>query len=198
MNNGNRNERDYLRAVGGTTLAMFILSSSFCVCASDTQEANGLVRKFIESSSKDRDKSDRELRDLGMIAVPALRKVKSEDEKTQNLLRELVVDILAENSQADPEDAQIVRDVAREEGKAKRYSNAERLYGRARKLYDDLKSDAGERKDRIKEQEYREFRDVCEKMKDKANHKATGNSGKNVDLGFVHIGTKHDMSDEWE
>jgi hypothetical protein len=179
----------------GAALALLCLLAG---SARGAQDAQALIKKYIESAPADREREEKKLRNLGMEAVPPLREFKTGDEKALELLQGLIVEILMESSRADPEDAQIVHAVAREAGKAKRYATAERLYGRARKLYEELRKDAADRKDKIKDQEYKELRDVCEKMHDKAGRKDRGDDGKGVNLGVIRIGTKHDMTDDWD
>lgn len=166
--------------------------------SADNKEAADLVARLCGGDLAERDSAEKKLRGLGSAAVPALREAKPEKEEVLTRVRGVLTDIALDAAKLDPADAAMVHEVAREEGKGKRYSNAERLYRRAQQLYDKLKSDAGDRKDRVKEQEYRDKRDICDKMKDKASRKLKGESHTGVNLGFVRVGVQHDMSDDWE
>jgi hypothetical protein len=181
-----------------------LISLGLIVCLSAAGEEKkkddtaALVKKLAEGSAAERDDAEQALRKLGADAIPALRDGKTDNEEGLSRVRNTLTDLVLESSKMTAESAALVHSVAREEGKGKRYNNAERLYQRAEQLYDQLKDDADRRKDRVKEQEYAEKQRVCDRMKDKAGHKLKGQSGRGVDIGFVRIGTKHDLSDDWE
>ena len=168
------------------------------VCGGDTKEAADLVARLCSGDTAEQATAEKRLRELGVAAIPPLRDAKPEKDETLARARRVLTDIALDAARTDPADAALVHEVAREEGKGKRYSNAERLYAKAQKLYEKLKDDAGDRKDRIKEREYKDKEQVCERMKDKANRKLKGESHTGLNLGFVRIGVEHDMSDEWE
>ncbi|HYG76934.1 MAG TPA: hypothetical protein VEK08_18155 [Planctomycetota bacterium] len=175
--------------------ALSLVAPRAAQCADD---AAALVKSMVEGDAGERDKAEKKLRDLGAAAVPALKEAKAEKEEVATRVRNLLTDILLDTAKIDPADAATLHEVARQEGKAKRYSNAERLYRRAAQLYDKLKDDADTRKDRAKEQQYGDKRRVCDRMKDKAGHKLKGSTHTGVNLGFVRVGKDHDMSDDWE
>jgi hypothetical protein len=143
--------------------------------SADGKEAADLAAELATGESAARDNAEKKLRDLGAAAIPALRAAK-----------------------VDPADAAMLHEIARDEGKGKRYSNAERLYRRAQKLFERLKDDAGDRGDRAKKREFDEKAELCDRMKDKAGRKLKGESHTGVNLGFVRLGVEHDMSDDWE
>ncbi len=162
------------------------------------EDAKELARKLGDGSAAERDEAEQKIRKLGVAAIPALRDAKPEKEEGLSRVRNTLTDMALDASKMVPEDAALLHELAREEGKGKRYTNSERLYRRAEQLYDQLKDDADRRKDKTKEKEYSDKRRVCDRMKDKAGHKAKGDSHTGVNLGFVRVGKDHDMSDEWE
>ena len=168
------------------------------VRGADKKEAAGLVATLANGTAAERDEAVKQLRDLGAAAIPALRDAKPEKEEALARVRGVLTDVVLDAVRLDPADAAMAHEIAREEGKGKRFANAERLYKRAQKLYEKLKDDAGDRKDRAKEQQYKEKRDICDRMKDKAGRKIKGDSHTGLNLGIVRIGVEHDMSDEWE
>ncbi|MCY3021805.1 MAG: hypothetical protein NTW87_22570 [Planctomycetota bacterium] len=186
-----------------TVLLLLVLVSAVAVfprgarCADKTDAAEQLAR-LIGGDAAERDIAERKLRDMGAVAIPALREAKPEKDEATTRVRGVLTDIALEVAKIDPADAAMLHEIAREEGKGKRHANAERLYKRAQKLYEKLKDDAGDRKDRVKEQEYKEKEKVCERMKDKAERKVKGESHTGLNLGIVRIGVQHDMSEEWE
>jgi hypothetical protein len=113
-------------------------------------------------------------------------------------VRDVLTDIATESARVLPEDAAILHELGREEGKGKRYGNAERLYKRAEDIYKSLEDDARRKKDTAKKQEFGDKKRICDSMKDKAGHKARGDAHTGLDLGIVRIGKEHDMSDDWE
>ena len=157
-------------------------------------EHEALVKKFAEGDEE----AEKKLRDLGREAIPALRETKIEKEAHERRVRNLLTDLAVDTSKIDLADATMVHEVAKHEGKAKRYENAERLYRRAYQIYDKLKDDADDRKDKAKAREMKEEREICDKMKDKAGHLAKGETHVGVNLGFVKVGKERDLSDEWK
>ena len=182
-------------------LAVFvwaILAGACTVRCADNREAADLVAKLSGGDTAEQAAAEKKLREAGAAAIPALRDAKPEKDEALARVRNVLTDIALEAARIDPADAVLVHELAREEGKGKRYTNAERLYRRGQKLYEKLKDDAGDRKDRAKEREYKEKEQICERMKDKARRKLKGESHTVLNLGFVRIGVDHDMSDEWE
>jgi len=175
-----------------------VLVASAAVAADKKDEAAELVKKLSEGTAAERDDAERALRKMGAAAITALRDAKVEKEEAITRVRNTLTDLVLDTSKIVPEDATLVHEIAREEGKGKRYNNAERLYRRAEKIYDKLKEDADDQKERAKAREYADKREVCDRMKDKAGHKARGETGTGVNLGLVRIGTQHDLSDDWE
>lgn len=157
-------------------------------------EHEGLVKKFEEGDEG----AEKKLRDLGREAIPALREAKPEKESVERRVRNLLTDLAVETSKIDLADATMVHEIARHEGKAKRYANAERLYRRAYQIYDKLKDDADDRKDKAKAREMKEKREICDRMKDKAGHLEKGETHVGVNLGFVKVGKEHDLSNDWD
>jgi hypothetical protein len=166
-------------------------------CA-DSKEAADLVAQLATGDAAGRDAAEKKLREIGAAAIPALRDAKPDKEDAATRVRGVLTDIALDTAKVDPADAAMVHEIAREEGKGKRYANAERLYRRAEQLYEKLKDDAGDRKDRVKQAEYKEKSKVCDRMKDKAERKVKGSTHTGLNLGFVRVGVEHDMSDEWE
>jgi hypothetical protein len=167
-------------------------------CAAESKDAAALVTALASGESADRDKAESALRDMGAPALQALRDVKPEKEEAVTRVRGVLTDIALDAAKVTPTDAGMLHEIAREEGKGKRYGNAERLYRRAEQLYEKLKSDADDRKDGVKSREYKDKRDVCDRMKDKAGNKLKGRKHTGLNLGFVRVGAEHDLSDEWE
>lgn len=175
--------------VAAVILAVLLPRAGFC-----GDDAADLAKKLADGDAG----AEKALRDLGAKAIPALRDVKPEKDEALSRVRNTLTDIALDTAKIDPADAGLLHELGREEGKGKRYANAERLYRRAGQLYDKLKDDADTRRDRAKEQQYEEKRRICDRMKDKAGHKLKGQSHTGVNLGFVRIGKDHDLSDDWE
>jgi len=173
-----------------SVLAVLIFSAG--AFAADTAAA---AKKYADSGDAG---AATELRTSGAASVQPLRDVKAEKEEGTTRVRNLLTDIVLETTRIDPDSARTLHEVAREEGKGKRYTNAERLYKRGEEIYDALKDDSDKRKDKAKSKEYAEKQKICDRMKDKAGHKAKGDSLTGVNLGFVKVGKDHDMSDDWE
>lgn len=171
-------------------LAVFTLCAG--VFAADTSAA---AKKYADSGDNG---AASELRSAGAAAIQPLRDVKAEKEEGTTRVRNLLTDIVLETTKIDPDSARTLHEIAREEGKGKRYTNAERLYKRGEEIYDALKDDSDKRKDKAKSKEYADKQKICDRMKDKAGHKAKGDSHTGVNLGFVRVGKDHDMSDDWE
>jgi hypothetical protein len=157
-----------------------------------------LVKNLAEGSASDRDSADSKLRKGGREAIAALRDAKPEKEDAVDRVRNLLADLAIDTAKIEPEDAEMLHQLAKEEGKGKRYGNAERLYRNAEITYDKLKEIADKKKQKDKEKEYSEKQRICDRMKDKAGHKLKGDAHTGVNLGFVRVGKDHDMSDDWE
>ncbi|HYF50305.1 MAG TPA: hypothetical protein VEJ63_12920 [Planctomycetota bacterium] len=166
--------------------------------AEGNTEAADLVKKLIDGDATERDSADIKLRKLGKGAVPALRDAKTEKEDALNRVRNTLVDIAIDSSDVTEADANLLHELAREEGKGKRYGNCERLYRVAEQKFDMLKDIADKKKDKAKEKEFSDKQKICDRMKDKAGHKLKGDTHTGVNLGFMKIGKEHNMSDEWE
>jgi len=179
-------------------IAFAALTLLVCRPALGADDAAEHVKKLVEGDAGERDKAEKKLREIGASAITALRDAKSEKEEVFTRARNVLTDITLETAKIDPADASMTHEIAREEGKGKRYANAERLYRRAEQLFSKLKSDSNERKDRSKELTYEEKRKICDRMKDKAARKVKGQTHTGVNLGFVKVGKEHDNSDEWE
>ncbi|HEY3320760.1 MAG TPA: hypothetical protein VGP72_09880 [Planctomycetota bacterium] len=168
-----------------------------CVRAADEKSPSELVTHFITADTEEaREDAARKLRVLGAAALPALREAKPDKDDAYRRVRDLLTAIAADAAKVEAADATSLHDLAREEALAHRYANAEKLYRRAHQIYSKLKEDADERKDKVKTQRYKDARDVCEKMKDKAARKAKGDKG-GYNLGFIRVG-QQDNSDDWE
>ena len=179
------------------TRVLFCLSLLMAFCSAQSlfaHEHEALVKKLEEGDEG----AEKKLREIGREAIPALREAKPEREAAERRVRNLLTDIAVETSKIDLADATMVHEIARNEGKAKRYVNAERLYKRAYQIYDKLKDDADDRKDKSKSREMKDKREICDRMKDKAGHLVKGETHVGVNLGFVKVGKEHDLSDEWE
>jgi hypothetical protein len=181
-------------------LTMFAVIAVLALGTSQARAAEGadLVKKVAEGDAAERDSAERKLRDMGAGAIQPLRDAKTDKEEATTRVRNLLADIVIDTAKIDPADAGVVHEVAREEGKGKRYANAERLYRRAEQLFDKLKDDADTRKDKVKEQTYEDKRKICDRMKDKAARKVKGQTHTGVNLGFVRVGKEHDNTEEWE
>ena len=167
-------------------------------CAAENKEAVDLAARLAGGGPSERSDAEEKLRALGAAAIPALRDAKPQNGEDLARVRNVLAGIVLEVVKVDPGDAALAHEIAREEGVAKRYGNAARLYQRAQKLYEKLKDDAGDRKDRVKERQYKENQQVCERMKEKANRKLKGESHGGLNLGIVRIGGDRDTSDNWE
>lgn len=166
--------------------------------SADAKEAADLAAELATGESAARDNAEKKLRNLGAAAIPALRAAKAEKDEAAARVRNVLTDIALDVAKVDPADATMLHEIAREEGKGKRYSNAERLYRRAQKLFERLKDDAGDRGDRAKKREFDDMANICDRMKDKAGRKLKGETHTGVNLGFVRLGVEHDNSDDWE
>ena len=174
-----------------------LLCSAPGFCADDTAAADA-AQKLVGDHAAQREEAAAALRKLGAGAIPVLRETKPEDEDKLKRVRDLLTDIATEHAKIVPEDAAMLHELGRDEGRGKRYANAERLYKRAEDLYKQLEDDAGRRKDREKKSAFAEKRKLCDRMKDKAGHKVRGDTHTGINLGIVRVGKDHDMSDDWE
>ena len=163
----------------------------------ENTDAEMLVKSLASAESTERDNAERKLRGMGQAAIKALRDTPLEEDAAGRA-GNILTDVAIETAKIDPLDAELLHEIARQEGKGRRYTNAERLYRRAEELFDQLKDDADNRRDNIKKNEYNDKRKLCDRMKDKAGHKANGSSHSGIDLGFVRVGRNNDMSDVWE
>ncbi|MGD0088356.1 MAG: hypothetical protein ABSE73_00365 [Planctomycetota bacterium] len=164
----------------------------------ENKEAAGLAAKLAGGETAERSDAENKLRALGAAAIPALRAAQPPNDEDLARVRNVLANIVLETVKVDPGDAALAHEIAREEGKAERYANAARLYHSAQKLFEKLKDDAGNRKDRVKERQYKEKQQVCERMKDKADRKLKGAAHGGLNLGLVRIGGEHDVNDNWE
>jgi len=184
------------------TACLLVAASILCHlnlrAAEGNADAADLVKKLMDGDASDRDSADIKLRKMGKGAIPALREAKSEKEDAVSRVRNTLVDIAIDTSDVTEADADLLHELAREEGKGKRYGNCERLYRIAEEKFDILKDIADKKKDKEKKKELSEKQKICDRMKDKAGHKLKGDNHTGVNLGFVKIGKDHDMSDEWE
>jgi hypothetical protein len=183
-------------------LLLLILSSAMLLprgsWSADNKEAAALAEQLATGESSARDTAEKKLRDLGAAAIPALRAAKPEKDEAVTRVRNVLTDITLDAAKVDPSDAAMLHEIARDEGKGKRYSNAERLYRRAQKLFERLKDDAGDRGDKAKKRDFDEKAELCDRMKDKAGRKLKGETHTGVNLGFVRLGVEHDNSDDLE
>jgi hypothetical protein len=175
-----------------------ILTGRHVAHGADSKQAADLVAQLCSADSDEQAAAKKKLRELGSAAIAALREAKPEKDEALARVRLLLTEIALDAACTDPADAALLHQLAREEGDAKRYANTERLYAKADKLYEKLKDDAASRGDRVKEREYKEKEQICNRMKDKAARKLKGDSHSGLNLGFMRIGGEHDMSDEWE
>jgi hypothetical protein len=178
------------------TLAVVTLCLNGILRAEESPE--DLIKQLENTDTAQREKAGEKLRALGAAVIPALRAAKPASEEAVARVRNLLTDITVDTSKLNAGDADLVHELAREEGQGKRYANATKLYARAQRIYAMLKDDADERKDKANAKRYKEKRDLCDRMKDKADHKAKGETHTGVNLGVVHIGVSHDTSDDWE
>lgn len=175
-------------------LSCAVAALFLCVSAMSADTA-ALAKKYADSGDSD---AAKELRGAGTASIQALRDVKAEKDEGTTRVRNLLTEIILDNSKIEPDSARVLHEVAREEGKGKRYTNAEKLYRRGEQVFDALKEDADKRKDKARSREFAEKQKICDRMKDKAGHKAKGDGHTGVNLGFVRVGKDHDMSDDWE
>jgi len=122
--------------------------------------------------------AETELRRLGPASVPALTKATLKNAEGQARLRTVLADFVVDSAKIDATDANLLMQIAREEALAKRYGNAGKCYRRAEKLYEKLKDDADDKKDKVKEHEYSALEEKADRCKDKADALAKGDGHK--------------------
>lgn len=174
--------------IRGTTFAAFTLCvlalvsnrtvRSEDLSAEDRAKVDAAVKEFDTDDAGKRAAAEEKLRGMGPKIVPALTGAKVANEEGQARLRTVLADFVVEKARIDPVDANLVMQIAKEEAVAKRYGNAAKCYRRAEKLYEKLKDDAGDRKDKAKKEEYSELEGKADRLKDKADALAKGDGHK--------------------
>mgnify|MGYP000271246410 CR=1 FL=1 len=162
----------------------------------DRQRAEQWVQDLGDADPAKRAAAETELRSMGPKVAPVLSKSTVPNEAGQVRLRAILVDLSVDSSRIDPTDAGTLMQLGREEALAKRYDNAHRCYRRAEKIYDRLKDDADDMKDKVKRTEYRDREQTAKKRADKAERLAKGHGFSGLNLGVVKIGVEHDNSDQ--
>jgi hypothetical protein len=162
----------------------------------DRQHAEQLVQALGDADAGKRAAAETELRAMGPKVAPVLAKSTVANEAGQIRLRAILVDMSIDSSRIDPTDAGNLMQIGREEALAKRYDTASRCYRRSEKIYDKLKDDAGDMKDKVKQAEYRDQESKAKKRADKAERLAKGQGFSGLNLGVVKIGVEHDNSDQ--
>ena len=187
--------------LSGCALGLALLANAVPVLAEDlgaeeTQKAEAAVKELGSAEEKNRAAAETELRGMGARVLPVLIRSKVEREDGNLRLRAIIVDLALDTSKVSEADARTLMEVARTEALAKRYSAAERCYRRAEKIYDRLKDDAGDRKDKVKKHEFDEQGKKADRRADRAGHLAQGDTHKGLNLGFVKIGKDLDLRDD--
>jgi hypothetical protein len=162
----------------------------------ETKRAEQLVKQLDTADANQRAQAEADLRRLGEGVIPVLSRSQVANEEGHVRLRTTLVDLSVDSSRIDPADANKLMLLGREEALAKRFFLATRCYRRAEKIYDRLKDDADDRKDRAKEREYADLQDKAEKRADKADRLARGEKFTGLNLGIVRVGVEHDNSDQ--
>lgn len=162
----------------------------------ERQRAEQMVQGLGDADPAKRAASETELRAMGPKVTPVLVKSTVPNEAGQIRLRAIVVDLSVDSSRIDPTDAGMLMQVGREEALAKRYDAAHRCYRRAEKIYDKLKDDADDMKDKLKEADYSDRERTAKKRADKAERLAKGHGFSGLNLGVVKIGVEHDNTDQ--
>jgi hypothetical protein len=180
------------------TLCLFLGSGVRAAELTDAerQRAEQLVQALGDTDPGKRAAAETELRTMGPKVTPVLAKSTVANEAGQIRLRAILVDMSVDSSRIDPADAATLMQIGREEALAKRFDTAHRCYRRAEKIYDKLKDDAGDMKDKVKQAEYRDQEDKAKKRADKAERLAKGQGFSGLNLGVVRIGVEHDNSDQ--
>ena len=176
-----------------------------CACAGlraadlseeETKKAEAALKQLDDADAATRAAGETVLRALGVKVTPLLSKAKVENSEGHVRLRTILVDLTVSAARIDATDANTLGQLGREEALAKRWTNAGRSYRRAEQIYEKLKDDADDRKQKDKEKEYDDLAEKMDKRADKAEHLAKGETGKGVNLGFIKIGVDHDLKDE--
>ena len=165
--------------------------------AEETQKIEDAVKRLDTDDAAQRSAAESDLRGMGAKILPVLSKAKPSRDAAHVRIREIVVDLTLESSPVTREGATTVMSVARDEALAKRYMNASKCYRRGEKMYQRLKDDAGDRKDKASKKEYEELEKKADKRADKADVLAAGGTErKGLHVGFVHIGSEKNVEDD--
>lgn len=158
-----------------------------------------LVEQLSDDDMTKRDAAERELRLAGKEAVPLLKVAHPEKADALRRVRSLLVQLTVAGSGIDEKSANELMVLGRDEALAKRWGNAKRCYRRAEKIYDKLKDDADDRKDRAAEQRFKGLQKTADRRADRAGHLEKGRGFSGLNLGIVKIGVKHDIEnqDDW-
>ena len=165
--------------------------------AEETAKAEDALKRMDTDDTAARSAAESDLRSMGGKVLPVLSKAKLSRDAAQVRVREILVDLTIETAPVTREGANTVMQTARDEALAKRYLNASKCYRRGEKMYQRLKDDAGDRKDKAAKKEYQELEQKADKRADKADTLAAGGTErKGLNLGFVHVGTEKNVNDD--
>jgi hypothetical protein len=164
----------------------------------ETKRVEDLVKQLGDPDAAQAAAAETELRRMGAKVTPVLSKATLPGEGATLRLRTILVDLTVDASRIDPTDANALMLLGRDEALGKRWVLAAKCYRRAEKVYERLKDDAGDRKDKAKKQEYDDLRDKAEKRADKAERLSKGEKFTGLNLGIVRVGVEHDNTDaDW-
>lgn len=162
----------------------------------ETKRAETLTKQMDDSDPTRRAAAETELRRMGPEVISVLARAQVVNPEGLLRLRTILTDMSVDASRFDPTDADNLMVLAREEALSKRYLLAAKCYRRAEQIYDRLKDDADDRRDRPKEREYADLQAKAGERAKRAERIAKGEKFTGLNLGVVRVGVEHDTSDQ--
>ncbi len=156
-----------------------------------------LVKELDVEDAAKRAAAETRIRDLGAMALPALRKAEVGNKEALIRLRTIVMDLSVRYVKVDATDANMLMQLAREEALAKRYGNAAKGYERAEKLYEKLEKNAGDLKDETQKKEFDRLKDQASERKKKAERLVKGQDHKVSHWGPIPTIEKVEDDGDW-
>jgi hypothetical protein len=160
------------------------------------EEIAAFLAQLSDDNMEKRMEAERALRKVGKDAIPALKAAKPEKEDALMRVRALLSDLSVEHSGVNEESAGVLMALGREEALAKRWGNAKQCYRRAEKIYDRLKEDADDKKNREEKKRFSDLQTTADRRADRAGHLEKGRGFSGLNLGFVRVGVQHDVDNQ--
>lgn len=185
------------KMIAFAALAAFCLGAGGWAAEDVSAKVTELVKQLDDDDAAKRAAAETKIRDLGVAALPALRKAEVANKEGLVRLKTIIMDLSVKSAKIDKTDANMLMQLAKEEALAKRYSNAAKGYERAEKLYDKLEDDADDRKDKAAEKEFDRLKDRAKKLKKKAERLAKGQGHKVSHWGPLPTIKKVEDDGDW-